>query len=336
MQLVIIAGGLGTRLRPLTLTRPKALVPLVDRPQIVYTLDSLPASCDEVLIAVNYGFEAMREFFRTHDFGIEVRVVEEPKPLGTAGAIKNIEQHVHGTFAVYNGDVVDTIEFDRLVEAHRKGGRIGTIAVWPVDDPSAFGVVAIENGRITRFVEKPARGEAPSNLVNAGRYVFEPTVFDFIEPGRPVSMEREVVPRLIEQGLTPYRFEGWWSDAGTLSNYLTAQHLLLAAGRAKIAPESDVTAGSLRPPVYVGAGSFVEGRIGPDVVLGKSCKVGRASVVNATLLEGVSVDDKAEIASSIIGAGAAIGEGAHVRDSILEDGVQIPPHAEIIDDRVAA
>src|SRR5213594_5082459 len=142
MQLVIIAGGLGTRLRPLTLNRPKALVPLVDRPQIVYTLDSLPTSCEEVLIAVNYGFESMREFFRTHDFGVEVQVVEEPKPLGTAGAIKNVQRHLHGPFAVYNGDVVDTIDFDRLVKAHETGGGIGTIAVWPVDDVSGYGVVA--------------------------------------------------------------------------------------------------------------------------------------------------------------------------------------------------
>src|SRR5437660_699841 len=200
MQLVVIAGGFGKRLRPLTLTRPKALIPLVDRPLVLHILDSLPPSCDEAIIAVNYLSEQVRDFFREHES----------------------------------------------------------------------------------------------------------------------------------------RLEGWWSDAGTLANYLNAQHLLLAAGRAKIASEADVTAGSLRPPVYVGAGSFVEGRLGPDVVLGKSCKVGRASVVNATLLEGVSVDDKVEIASSIIGAGAAIGEGAHVRDSILEDGVQVPPHAEVLDDRVAA
>ena len=336
MQLVVIAGGLGKRLRPLTLTRPKALIPLVDRPLVVHLLDSLPPSCDEAIIAVNYLFEQVRDYFRAHEFRTAVRVVDEPVPLGTGGALKNVERYIHGPFAVYNGDVVDTVDFDGLARTHRKGRGIGTIAVWPVDDPSAFGVVEIENGRITRFVEKPAKGEIASHLVNAGRSVFEPTVFDFIERGRPVSMEREVFPRLIEHGLTAYRFEGWWSDAGTLSNYLTAQHHLLAAGRAKIAPEADVTAGSLRPPVYVAAGSFVEGRLGPDVVLGKACKVGRASVVNATLLEGVSVDDKAEIASSIIGAGAAIGEGAHVRDSILEDGVQIPPHAEIIDDRVAA
>ena len=336
MQLVIVAGGFGKRLRPLTLTRPKALIPLVDRPLVLHILDSLPPSCDEAIIAVNYLFEQVRDFFREHESRIAVRVVDEPTPLGTGGALKNVERYLRGPFAVYNGDIVDTIDFDALVKAHRKAGGIGTIAVGLADDPSDFGSVEIVKGRIARFVEKPARGETASHLVNAGRYVFEPGVFDFIERGRPVSMEREVFPRLIEQGLTPYRFEGWWSDAGTLANYLNAQHLLLAAGRGKIAPEADVTAGSLRPPVYVGAGSFVEGRLGPDVVLGKSCKVGRASVVNATLLEGVSVDDKVEIASSIIGAGAAIGEGAHVRDSILEDGVQVPPHAEVLDDRVAA
>ncbi len=336
MQLVIIAGGLGTRLRPLTLNRPKALVPLVDRPQIVYTLDSLPTSCEEVLIAVNYGFEPMREFFRTHDFGVEIRVVEEPKPLGTAGAIKNVQRHVRGTFAVYNGDVVDTIDFDRLVEAHRKGAGIGTIALWPVEDPSAFGVVAIEGGRITRFVEKPPRAEAPSNLVNAGRYVFEPMVFDFIEEGRGVSLEREVFPKLIGRGLTPYRYDGFWSEAGTLPSYLHSQRVLLDAGRGKISSDADVSAGSLRPPVYVAGGSFVEGRLGPHVVLGKSCKIGRASVTNAALLEAVSVDDKAEVSASIIGTGASIGEGAHIRDSIIGDGVQVPPYATIFDDRVSA
>src|SRR2546425_10993284 len=170
MQLVIIAGGLGTRLRPLTLARPDALVPLGDRPQIVSTLDAVPPSCEEVLIAVISGFEPMREFFRTHDFGIEIRVVEESKPLGTAGAIKNVQRHVRGTFAVYNGDVVDTIDFDRLVEAHRKGAGICTIALWPVEDPSAVGVVASEGGRITRFVEKPPPAEAANNLLNAGPY----------------------------------------------------------------------------------------------------------------------------------------------------------------------
>src|SRR2546422_8150033 len=257
MNLVIIAGAIATRLRPLTVGGRKGVVPAVDRPQIGYTLDSLPTSCEEVLIAVNYGFEPMREFFRTHDFGIEIRVVEESKPLGTAGAIKNVQRHVRGTFAVYNGDVVDTIDFDRLVEAHRKGAGICTIALWPVEDPSAFGVVAIEGGRITRVVEKPPRAEAPSNLVNAGRDVFEPMVFDFIEDGRAVSLEREGFPRLIGRGLTPYRYDGYWSEAGPRPRYLPSHRVLLGPGLGKMSSDADVSAGSLRPPVYVASGSFV-------------------------------------------------------------------------------
>ena len=336
MQLVVIAGGLGTRLRPLTLHRPKALLPLVDKPQILHILDSLPPSCDEVIVAVNYLFEQVRDFFRMRPSDIEVRVVQEPTPLGTAGAIRNVERHIDGTFVVYNGDVVDTIDFDGLVAAHGRGHGIGTIALWPVDDPSLYGAVDVAKDRITRFVEKPGKGEATSRLINAGRYVFEPRVFDFIEAGRAVSLEREVFPKLVGEGLVPYRYEGFWSDAGTLRSYLDAQRLLLDAGRGKISPEADVTGGDLRPPVYVAAGSFVEGRVGPHVVLGKTCKVGRAVVRDATFLEGVSVDDKAEVASSILGAGSAIGEGAHVRDSILADGVQVSPHATIVDERVSA
>src|SRR5436309_2693214 len=213
MQLVIIAGGLGRRLRPLTLSRPKTLIPLVDRPMVVHLLDALPATCEEVLIAVNYRFDQVRDFFRDRDFHREIRVIDEPVPLGTGGALKNLERHIHGPFAVYNGDVVDTLDFDGLVRAHRKGRGIGTIAVWPVDDPSAFGAVEITKDRIVRFVEKPAKGETASRVVNAGQYVFEPRVFDFIEAGHPVSLEREVFPRLIKEGLTPYRFDGWWRDA---------------------------------------------------------------------------------------------------------------------------
>jgi mannose-1-phosphate guanylyltransferase len=333
MQLLIIAGGLGKRLRPLTLNQPKALIPLVDRPIIVHAIDRVPRSCDEVLIAVNYRFEAVRDFFREHAFEVPIRVVHEPVPLGTAGAIKNLERHVSGPFVVYNGDVIDTIDFDGLVQTHRKGGGIGTIALWPVEDPSEFGVVEIRGGRISRFIEKPRVGGGPG-VINAGRYVFEPRVFDFIEGGREVSLERDVFPQLIEHGLTPYRYEGWWSDAGTLSNYLEAQRLLLAAGRANVAPETDVSSAVLTPPVYIAAGSLLEGRVGPNVALGRGCKVGRARIRDAAILGGASVDDKADIASSILGPGVAIGEGAEVRDSILGEGVQVPPHATVSGERL--
>ncbi len=333
MQFVVIAGGFGTRLRPLTLRRPKALIPLLNRPQILHVLDRLPPNCDRVIVAVNYMYEHVRDFFEALDTDVEVVVVNEPEPLGTGGAIKNVEEHVTGTFAVANGDVVDAIDFAAFVKFHRKTRGIGSIAVTAVDDPTAFGVVALDGDRITQFVEKPQETEAPSDLINAGRYLFEPEVFDVIEGGRAVSLEREVFPRLIPQGLHAFRMEGLWSDAGTLPAYLQAQRLLLEHGGSGIGRGAEI-AWDVLPPVLVGEGSFVEARLGPNVVLGRGCKVGRCRVRDATLFDGVSVDDKVEIESSIVGEGAGIGEGAVIRQSIIGDGVQVPPHARHIGAKV--
>ena len=333
MQLVVIAGGLGTRLRPLTQHRPKALVPLLNRPQILHVLDRLPPGCDRVVVAVNYLYDRVRGFFEALDTEVEVVVVNEPRPLGTGGAIKNVEEHVTGTFAVANGDVIDAIDFEAFLKAHRRSKGIGTIAVCAVEDPTAFGVVGLEGDRIQRFVEKPQEAEAPSNLINAGRYLFEPEVFDFIEAGRAVSLEREVFPRLIPRGLHAFRETGLWSDAGTLPAYLEAQRLLLEQSGGGVGRGAEILWDVL-PPVLVGDGCFVEARLGPNVVLGRGCKVGRSVVRNAALLDSVSVDDKVEIESSILGAGAAVGEGAVIRNSIVGDGVQVAPHATHIAARV--
>ena len=335
MQLVVIAGGFGTRLRPLTLHRPKALIPLLNRPQILHVLDRLPPECDRVVVAVNYMYERVRDFFEALDTDVEVVVVNEPSPLGTGGAIKNVEEHVTGTFAVANGDVIDRVDFGTFLKFHRKHRGIGSLAVWPVDDPTAFGVVALDGDRITRFVEKPQETEAPSNLINAGRYLFEPDVFDAIESERPVSLEREVFPKLIPQGLYAFRGEGLWSDAGTLPAYLEAQRLLLEEHGGSIAEGAEILWDVL-PPVLIAAGCFVEARLGPHVVLGRGCQVGRSVVRNAAMFDGVSVDDKVEIESSVIGEGAAIGEGSVIRNSIIGDGVQVPPHTKHIGTKVSA
>ena len=335
MQFVIIAGGLGTRLRPLTLRRPKALVPLLNRPQILRVLDRLPPDCDRVIVAVNYMYERVRDFFANLDTGVDVVVVNEPQPLGTGGAIKNVEEHVTGTFAVANGDVVDAIDFAAFLKFHRRSRGIGSIALWTVDDPTAFGVVALDGDRITRFVEKPQEAEAPSNLINAGRYLFEPEVFDLIEDGRPVSLEREVFPNLIPRGLYAFPETGLWSDAGTLPAYLEAQRLLLEHEGGGVGRGAEILWDVL-PPVLIAEGCFVEARLGPNVVLGRGCKVGRSVVRNAALFDGVSVDDKVEIESSLIGEGAAIGEAAVIRNSIVDDGAQVPPHARHVGAKVVA
>lgn len=332
MQLVIVAGGFGTRLRPLTWNRPKALVPLLNKPQVLHILERVPPSIDRVILSVNYMYEQVRDYFAALNPKTEVVVVHEPEPLGTGGAIKHVEDHVRGTFAVYNGDVVDNFDLAGFETFHRRARGVGAIAVWPVEDPTAFGVVGLDGHRITRFVEKPSEGEAPSNLINAGHYLFEPEVFDFIEGGRTVSLEREVFPKLIPKGLHAFRWEGYWSDAGTLPSYLEAQRLLLCEEPGT--SQGDMARAEIRPPILVGEGSFVEGRVGPFVVIGKGCRVGRSSLTNATLFDHVSVDDKAEIDSSIVGEGASIGEGARVRDSIVGDRVQVPPHAQLVGARV--
>ncbi len=334
VQFVVIAGGFGTRLRPLTLHRPKALLPLLNRAQILHVLDRLPPDCDRIVVAVNYMYESVRDYFEALDSDVEVVVVNEPEPLGTGGAIKNVEDHVSGTFAVANGDVIDRIDFEAFVKFHRRHRGIGSVGVGTVEDPTAYGVVALEGERITRFVEKPQETEAPSNLVNAGRYLLEPEVFDLIERGRPVSLEREVFPQLIPRGLYAFRESGYWSDAGTLAAYLEAQRLLLEDGGSGVAKTAEVSRAVVRPPILVGVGSFVEGTLGPNVVLGKGCKVGRSSVRNATLFDGVSVDDKAEIDTCIVGEGAAIGEGAIVRSSIVGERVQVAPHTHLIGARM--
>ena len=335
MQLVVIAGGFGTRLRPLTNRRPKALVPLLNRPQILHVLDRLPPDCDRVVVAVNYLYERVRDFFEALDSDVEVVVVNEPTPLGTGGAIKNVEEHVTGTFAVANGDVIDRIDYGAFLAFHRKHKGIGSLSVWPVDDPTAFGVVALDGDRITRFVEKPQETESPSNLINAGRYLFEPEVFDVIDAGRAVSIEREIFPRLIPSGLFAFRQEGLWSDAGTLAAYLEAQRLLLEEQGGSVAEGAEVL-WDILPPVLIAAGCFVEARVGPNVVLGRGCKVGRCVVRNAALFDGVSIDDKVDIESSMIGEGASVGEGAVIRNSIIGDGVQVPPHARHVGARVGS
>ena len=336
MQLAVNAGGLGTRLRPLTETRPKALVPLLNRPQILHVIERRPRPCEEVVVAVNYRFEDVRGYFERHDVGVKVTVVDEPEPLGTGGAIKNLEDRLEGRFAVANGDVIDSIDFDAFVSFHEREGGIASLAVWPVEDPTPFGVVDLEGTRVVRFVEKPSKEQAPSDLVNAGRYVFEPEVFDAIDRGKAVSLEREVFPRLLSRGLHAFRYAGFWSDAGTLPSYLCAQRHLLESGQGGIASDAESRRGVIAPPVLFGPGSFVEGRVGPHVVLGHGCKVGRSVVRNAVLFDGAVVDDKAEVEGSMLGVGAAVGEGAIVRESIVGDGIQVPPHARVIHAKVSS
>jgi len=336
VQAVLIAGGLGTRLRPLTLTRPKALLPLVNRPMVLHILDRLPASVDEVILAANYRTEQLREFFAKQDVGRTVTIVREKRRLGTGGCLKNLEDRLSGTFLAFNGDVISSLAASDLLAAHRRLGGIGTIALWEVADPSAFGVVALDGERITKFVEKPPKEEAPSNLVNAGAYALEREVLAGIPKGEPASLEVDVFPKVVRKGLHGFRFSGYWADAGTLENFLRATEILLrtqgseVSHRAKVLPTV-----RLNKPVAVAGDAMVEGEIGPVAVLGAGSVV-RGRVSRSVLFDRARVEEGATVSGCIVGEGATIGPRSTVSDSVIADGAVVEAESEVVGERVKA
>lgn len=330
MQAVILAGGLGTRLRPLTYARPKALLPLLNKPMILHLLERMPSAVDEVLLAANYKVGQLRDFLQANETGRTVTIVKEPKALGTGGAIKNLEDRLTGTFLAFNGDIVSSLAVGELMAAHRHFGGIGTIALWEVRDPSGFGVVAMKGDRITKFVEKPPPGTAPSSLANAGAYVLEPEVLAAIKPGATASLERDVFPKVAPKGLFGFRFSGYWSDVGTRENFLYATAILLREQGGDVSIRASIgTTATLVRPVAVASGTVVHGKIGPAVVVGRDCTIGEARVLGSVLFDRVVVGDGAQVTGSLVGDGCRIGSRAKVSDSILEDGAAVPADAEV-------
>ncbi|HEC95035.1 MAG TPA: nucleotidyltransferase family protein, partial [Thermoplasmatales archaeon] len=184
MEAVILAGGFGTRLAPLTYTRAKSLLPILNKPMILYLIESLPSEVDTVVLAVNYRKDQIERYFKENDVGKKIVVNDEPKPLGTGGAVKFAEKHLTGSFVVLNSDIISSLNLEDMMRFHRRMNAVTTISLWPVENVSEFGVVEIQgDGRITSFIEKPKPEDAPSNLINAGAYCLEPVVLDYIETG---------------------------------------------------------------------------------------------------------------------------------------------------------
>ena len=315
MKAVILAGGLGTRLRPLTYSIPKPLVLIAGKPLIRRIIDGLPSSVDTVILAVSYMKEALEDYFLLEPCGRKVILVNESSPMGTGGAIKNVAQHIDGTFIVQNGDCVSSLDIKAMVRAHRESGGLGTLALWEVEDPSAFGVVNLErNMRITDFQEKPSLAEAKSNLINAGVYVFEPEILDYIGKGQ-VSIEREVFPRVLEYGLFGHRFQGFWVDCGTLKNTLLAQRAMLDKENPPTPADFDC---SLIPPNLIRARELKGCHIGPNVCLEFEVKIGAGTYVeNALIMKGASLGTNCKISGSIIGPGVKVNDSESIVDSIV-------------------
>src|SRR5436190_20121179 len=223
MQAVILVGGEGTRLRPLTSTVPKPVVPLVDRPFLAYMLEWLKGhGVDDVVMSMGYLATAVRNVLGDGSaYGLRLRYVEEPDPRGTAGALKFAESLLDERFLMLNGDVLTDIDLTEQLAQHERTGAVATLALTPVEDPSAYGLVRTRGaGEVTEFVEKPAQDQIDTHNISAGAYVLERSVLSLLAAGEPASIERDVFPRLVGNGLYGYVGDGYWMDIGTPERYL--------------------------------------------------------------------------------------------------------------------
>jgi mannose-1-phosphate guanylyltransferase len=328
MKAVVLVGGFGTRLRPLTLATPKQMLPVVNRPMIERVVEHLARhGVDEAVLSLGYRPDAFSEAYPDGSCaGIALHYAVEPEPLDTAGAIGFAASHagIDERFLVMNGDVLTDLDITALVEAHEGVGAEASIALHRVADPSAYGVVpTAADGRVTAFIEKPPPGEAPTDLINAGTYVLERAFLDRIEPGRPINVERTTFPALVADGAL-YAFDGdtYWVDAGTPETYLAANLDLIEGRRGEaelgIHPEADI-----------------EGTVERSVV-GPGARVEAGAVVGGSVvMSGAVVRRGAEVTDAVVGSGAVIEAGAVVDSgSVIGDDVTVPAGAKVSGRRV--
>lgn len=336
MQAVLLVGGLGTRLRPLTYHKPKPLLPLLNRPMVSYILDQLPDAVEEVIVPVSYMSRRMRDYFNTLDDGRNYVVIHEVEPLGTGGALKNVEDHLSGDFLVFNGDIVCSIDVEKLIDFHHEKGGVGTISLWEVQNPEAFGIVLLDGDKITMFKEKPRGDEIVSNMVNAGIYVLHESVLDDVPVEKFVSLEREVFPLQVQRDMYGFGFEGYWVDCGTTENFLLASGTLMDYFGTKVDKDSEMTKSVKEEhPIVVGAGSRVSGgQIGPRVCLGAEVIVKRAMMSDSIIMDSTSVGRGVTITSSIVGERCVVPDKCVIERSVIADDYELKEGEEIVDQKV--
>jgi NDP-sugar pyrophosphorylase family protein len=317
LKAIVLAGGEGTRLRPLTWTTPKPLLPIANRPFLEHQLTWLAGhGITEVVLSIGYRPEAFPARFPGGEVaGLPLRYAVESEPLGTAGAIRFAAETggFSDRFVVCNGDVLTDLDVSALVRLHDGSGAEATISLTQVEDPSAFGVVpTAADGRVLGFVEKPPRGEAPTNWINAGTYVMEASVLDEIPSGRAVSIERETFPALLQRDAKLYALAapGYWLDIGSPAKYLQANLDQLADGTSLCPPDATVAPGATVESSVLGPGAVV---------------ADAARVVRSVLFDGARVETGALVADSVVGSGAVVGPGATVEAvSVIGPGASVP------------
>ena len=326
MQAIVLVGGEGTRLRPLTESTPKPALTLVDRPFLAYMVEWLARhGVSEVVLACGFLPDVLREALTGEEerAGARIRYVAEPAPLGTAGAIRfaaeELGEDLDDRFLALNGDVLTDLDLSALVRAHEERGAAATVGLHPVEEAAAYGLVRNgPDGEVLDFVEKS--GERTSGEINAGMYVLERAVLDLIPPAENVSIEREVFPRLVGKGLHGLRLDGYWMDIGTPQRYLQASwDILEGQVETKVEPTS--------PGVLVAADAEVAAgaTVGPRAVIGPRCRVADgAEVRESVLLDGCTVAAGACVAGSILAPRVEVAAGARLEGAVAAADERVP------------
>jgi mannose-1-phosphate guanylyltransferase len=335
MQALILAGGEGTRLRPLTTTMPKPVVPLVDRPFLSYMLEWLGRhGVDDVILSCGFMSEDVVEVLGDGSaLGVSLHYVEEPEPLGTGGALKFAEHLLEERFFMLNGDVLTDIDLTAQLAEHERTGARATIALIGVEDPSAYGLVRVRDDlSVSEFVEKPGAEELDTNLINAGVYILERSILAAMPPaGTNISIERDVFPSLVDDGLHGFEARGYWLDIGTPERYLQATFDILEGnvstevGRrlseASLALTDGATIrGRVVAPALVAENSFIADQaiVGGRAVLGTGVSVGEAThIESSVLLDGASIGAHSTVSHSILGPGVDVGDRCHIEDGVV-------------------
>jgi mannose-1-phosphate guanylyltransferase len=316
MQALILAGGKGTRLRPLTVYTPKPIVPVVNRPLLLYQIDLLrKADITDVTLSLSYQPDKIEQIMGNgSESGVNLRYITEPSPMGTGGAYRFAAGATKETTIVLNGDILTDLDLISVLKFHRDSNAEATIVLVPVTDPARYGVAEVDDkGRILRFVEKPSENELSglTNTINAGVYVLEPSILELIARDTNRSFEYHVFPEILERGLLFFGYvmkqQGYWLDIGTPESYLRA-HLDLLSGKV----------GGIKVDRDLGSDVATHAEIDSRSVIGKGCTIKPgASIVNSVIGPGVNIEEKAHIENSVIWSHTRIASQAEVRSAVI-------------------
>ncbi len=338
MKAILLAGGKGTRLRPLTVHTPKPIVPILNRPFLYYQLDLLKQipEIDEVILSLNYQPRRIEEVFGEGEgLGVRLRYVVEPAPLGTAGAVRYAGDSLQESVVVFNGDVLTQVDLAAVLRLHRERNAKATIVLTPVENPRAYGLVETDgNANIRRFLEKPGEDEITCNTINAGIYVLEPDTFDRIPKDTAWSIERSFFPSLIERGETfvAYVYDGYWIDIGTPAKYLQVHRDIMDGRYAAppfngsgpkpwISPEARVDAAAeVHGPCFVDEGAIIKAgsRVLPYSVVGRQTHVEEGATIDASIVwPNGWIGPEATLRGSILGRSCHVGRNASIESPVV-------------------